>query len=210
MLRPAESTQSAESTQAAAGSTSCDQALAANCDTARRQGTFQCGTCAGQHQHDLLTAGCNSTYIEKFCANQTCVLDPVCAEARAQGAWQCAVCIGQHLANISSSACTKEQEQSYCNFKPSPWTPGGCCSRCPYTGVNTKCSNSHASGSMGRCNATTDPHASCNLPGYVSCYTGCSMSDGHAYCENHAPCATCAAYAYADSASCKTPCDKTC
>ena len=47
------------------------------------------------------------------------------------GAMQCAVCIGQHLANISSSACTTEQEQSYCNFKPSPWTPGGCCSRCP-------------------------------------------------------------------------------
>jgi hypothetical protein len=195
---------------AAAGGSSCDEALIANCDAARHQGTFQCGACAGQHQHDLQAAGCNTTYIEKFCSNQACILDPFCAEARAQGSWECTICIGEHFANVSSS-CSKEQEQSYCNFQPPHWTPGGCCSLCPYQGINTKCMGVHdPAGYMGKCNSTSDPHASCQLPGYVTCAKACSMTGTHAYCENHASCQGCAAYVYADAANCKTPCDFSC
>ena len=193
----------------AAAGDNCDQALIATCDVARQQGVFQCGSCAGEHQQVLHAAGCNSTYIEKFCASQTCLLDPFCAEARAQGSWECTLCIGQHFSNISSG-CSTAQEQSYCNFQPPHWTPGGCCTLCPYQGINIKCQGIHAARSMGRCNTTTNPHASCDLPGYVTCAKACSMSGAHAYCENHAPCQACAAYVYADAASCKTPCDPTC
>eukprot|EP01046_Picozoa_sp_COSAG06_P000024 COSAG06_NODE_1_length_58652_cov_31.600967_24_plen_230_part_00 len=195
---------------------SCDQALYEDCDAARRQGTFRCGTCAGAAQHDLEAAGCNSTYMEKFCANQTCVLGSACGDARAQGPWECAVCVGQHSANISH--CTKEQEQSYCKFEPSPptppppppWAPGGCCTQCPYKGLNTKCMGIHANRSFGRCNNTHDPHASCQLPGWVQCVAACSMSGSQAFCENHAPCKECAAYVYPDVATCKTPCNRSC
>lgn len=108
----------------------CDQALAADCDAARRGGIFACGNCAGAHHHDLQVAGCNATYTEQFCSNQTCVLSAgaflggACDEARATDPFSCAKCLGEHTAELNTSRCSVAQQQDYCNFAPcTPPTP---------------------------------------------------------------------------------------
>ena len=100
----------------------CDQALAADCDAARRVGLFACGTCVGTHQDDLQAAGCNATYTGQFCSNETCVLNPgsflggVCNQARRSGPFSCAKCLGEHTVELSSSRCSEAQQEAYCNF----------------------------------------------------------------------------------------------
>ena len=149
----------------------------------------------------------------KFCANQTCVLAPLCAAARAQGSFECAMCLGEHAAAVNAS-CSLSQQEDFCGFAPlpppPPWTPGGCCSMCPFKGTNTKCMGIGAKPTSGRCNTSANPFSSCHATGYVYCALDCSMSGGQTFCENHEGCALCLAYVYADAKRCKTPCNKSC
>lgn len=105
----------AQASALGAQSASCDHALISQCDGARRQGLFACGSCTGNHLQTLKEAGCNSTYIEYFCSNQSCVLD-FCTNARSEGAFQCAKCLGQHGNQLGQ--CSLEQQMEYCKFKP--------------------------------------------------------------------------------------------
>lgn len=97
----------------------CDQQLVADCNAARQEGTFACGVCSGGHQQDLQAAGCNATYIAKFCANETCIIDDsLCADARSQGAFQCAECLGMHEASLTK--CSVAQKEAFCDYIPPP------------------------------------------------------------------------------------------
>lgn len=100
----------------------CDQALAADCDAARRAGVFACGECVGLHRTELDAAGCNATYMEQFCSNQTCVLNSAsvlggaCEQARTIGPFACAKCLGEHAVELNSSRCSMAQQEDYCEF----------------------------------------------------------------------------------------------
>lgn len=98
---------------------SCDEALMKDCDAARRQGHYTCGVCIGTHQQDLHSAGCNESYIDLFCNNQTCILDTACADARAQGPFECADCIGMNEADISQT-CTLAEKELFCRDNELP------------------------------------------------------------------------------------------
>lgn len=102
----------------------CDHALIASCDSARRASLFACGTCVGKHVQELEAAGCNATYTEQFCQNQTCIansssfLGGMCRQARTNGPFACAKCLGEHAAQLNASLCSVKQQEDYCNFIP--------------------------------------------------------------------------------------------
>ena len=111
------------------GSAACYSALGSVCEPSRRQGLFQCATCAGSHPQPLHQAGCNQSQIQAWCSNATCVpvLQQLCAAAKAAGTFQCASCIGAHAQNLNAS-CTAAQEEAWCTGgapAPSPPPPPG-------------------------------------------------------------------------------------
>ena len=113
----------------------CYSALGSVCDPSRRQGLFQCASCAGSHPQPLHKAGCNQSQIQAWCSNATCVplLQQLCAAAKAAGAFQCASCIGAHTQNLNAT-CTATQEEDWCTggepapppTPPGPPTPSQC------------------------------------------------------------------------------------
>eukprot|EP01052_Picozoa_sp_SAG31_P051164 SAG31_NODE_12019_length_976_cov_3.855188_1_plen_173_part_00 len=80
-----------------AGSPACDAALRKACDAARREGLSQCAFCTGANQSALQRAGCNSSYVQSFCSNQTCAaqLEDRCAASASPAASgdNCASCV---------------------------------------------------------------------------------------------------------------------
>jgi hypothetical protein len=78
----------------------CDNALARECATERKQNYMACAICSGRHQTDLQKAGCKNADIDAFCRNQTCAtqLADNCSRPAAVGA-SCAQC----------TACAKKQ-----------------------------------------------------------------------------------------------------
>ncbi len=119
------------------GAAACYTALGSICDSSRRQGVFQCATCAGSHSQPLHQAGCNQSQIQAWCSNATCmpILQQLCGAAKAAGVFQCASCVGAHSQTLNRTAsCTAEQEQAWCTgagptpppSPPSPPSPGQC------------------------------------------------------------------------------------
>ena len=102
----------------------CYATLGVLCTGARKQGLFQCASCAGSHAGPIHLAGCNNAQIQGFCNNATCTpaLEAVCASAKASGSFQCGACVGTHHGSLDA-VCTTAQEAAWCS---SPRPPGQC------------------------------------------------------------------------------------
>ena len=94
----------------ASGDATCDSALARYCDSARKLGVMACARCGGEHQAELLGAGCENDNITAFCYNQTCAcqLEDKCAGTKGQCA-QCTFCANQQR------LCGQGQRESFCD-----------------------------------------------------------------------------------------------
>ena len=81
---------------AASAVTPCDKALLQVCDSARKQGFFECAACTGTNQAAIDAAGCDNSDIHDFCQNKTCVtqLSDTC-EKQANDCDACTACAGR-------------------------------------------------------------------------------------------------------------------
>eukprot|EP01052_Picozoa_sp_SAG31_P009659 SAG31_NODE_512_length_14721_cov_17.995623_8_plen_337_part_00 len=89
-----------------AGSPTCDRALKQACGAARHKGLAQCAFCAGANQSVLRHAGCNSSYVQSFCANQTCAaqLEDNCGSVGDDGCSSCVRCTADFPAVCAPAA----------------------------------------------------------------------------------------------------------
>jgi hypothetical protein len=159
----------------------CNETLGVTCEASRLTGLFGCGTCLGQNDMKLKSAGCTSADANAFCMNMTCVpsLFGQCRAAWATGELlQCSTCIGRNQ-HLLPTACNTPTEKAFCASSP-------CASSNP---LSLKC------GKHGNCQIDPSGRPFCNCTGgYSGKQCECTGFECTGCCSNYTqpvPCSAC-------------------
>ena len=92
----------------------CELQLESSCGAERKQGSFECASCAGVHAPVIHSKNCTNEEVETFCSNQSCVSRLADKCRTSTGNASCFDCAKCAATNRKATECQPTDEEAFC------------------------------------------------------------------------------------------------